>query len=103
MDDVQDHRPGGTAQGMTLSDAQQKIESLKSDIKFFQELWGKEKYDHRKTRFWRKLYARVLVVVSVLAVPGWLLIGAIVFHPDGGFADIWGWFKFMWQWYVGWL
>ena len=79
------------------------IESLKSDIKFFQELWGKEKFDHSKTRFWRKFYVWTLVVVSVLAVPGWLYIGALIFHPNGGFASIWRSLKSLWPWYVGWL
>ena len=48
-------------------------ESLEEKLKSVRELWGKEKFDHSKTRFWRKFYVWTLVVVSVLAVPGWLL------------------------------
>ena len=77
-------------------------ESLEEKLKSARELLGKEKFDHSKTRFWRKFYVWTLVVVSVLAVPGWLLIAAIVFHPEGGFAGLWTSLKSLWQWYVGW-
>ena len=47
---VQDHGSGGTAQGTTPSNAHPMIRSLELEIKSVRELWGREKYDHRKTR-----------------------------------------------------
>ena len=78
-------------------------ESLEEKLKSARELWGKEKFDHSKTRFWRKFYVWILAVVSVLAVLGWLFISAIIFHPKGGFAYIWKVLAFMWPWYVRWI
>ena len=103
MDNVQDHRTGGTPPDTTPLYALPMIKSLKSEIERVREHWGKEKHDHRQTRFWRKFYVRVLAVVSVLAVPGWLFISAIVFHPSGGFAYIWEVLVSMWPWYVSWI
>ncbi len=102
MDDVQDHRTGGTPPDTTPLYALPMIQSLKSENERVREHWGKEEHDHSKTRKWRKFYVWTLVVVSVLAVPGWLYIVAIIFHPEGGFAGIWRSFKTLWQWHVGW-